>query len=62
VSDEKPYEITIEVRGGTAGDEAVRHLEGPLEHASAEAVAADIVNHMDSRSRGRLKHVPGTDR
>jgi hypothetical protein len=60
--DEKPYEIEIRVRSGTAGDEAVRHLEGPLEHGSAESVAADVVNHLDSRARGKLKHVAGTDR
>lgn len=62
MSTDKPYEITISVRGVEAGDEAVRHLEGPLEHTSAQDVAADIVTHMDSRSRNRLKTIPNTDR
>jgi hypothetical protein len=62
MAEEKPYEITISVRGGKAGDEAVRYLEGPLEHPNAESVAADAVGHLDSRSRGKLKHVAGTDR
>ena len=63
MSDEpKPFEIEVRVRGAKVGDEAVRYLEGPLDHGSAEDVAADVVGHLDSRSRGKLKSVPGTDR
>lgn len=62
MSDPKPFEIEIRVRGAAPGDDAVRHLEGKLDHETANDVAVDIVAHMDSRSRGKLKHVAGTDR
>jgi hypothetical protein len=60
MAEEKLREITIHVRDRDG--EAVRHLEGLTEHATAEDVAADVVNHLDSRSRGKLKTVPHTDR
>lgn len=58
--DPRAYEIEIRIRSAT--DEAVRILEGPLDHQSANDVAADVVTHLDSRSRNKLKHIPGTDR
>jgi hypothetical protein len=60
MSDDQLYEITVEVR--SKDGQAVRHIEGPLDHTSAEDVAADVVTHLDSRSRGKLKTIPGTDR
>ncbi len=60
MADQPVYEIEVRVRSAT--DEAVRHLEGPIDHDSAESVAADIVTHLDSRSRGKLKTIPGTER
>jgi hypothetical protein len=59
MAEEKLREITIHVRDRDG--EAVRHLEGLTEHATAEDVAADIVGHVDSRSRGKMKTIPGTD-
>jgi hypothetical protein len=60
MADEKIREITIYVRDREGM--AVRHLEGPTDHQTAEDVAADIVTHMDSRFRGKLKTIPGTER
>jgi hypothetical protein len=60
MSDEKLYEITVEVR--SKDETSVRHIEGPLDHTSTEDVAADVVTHLDSRSRGKLKTIPGTER
>jgi hypothetical protein len=62
MSDDKAYEIEIRVRSGAAGDEAVRHLEGPLPHGTAQDVAAEIVGVLDSRSGKKIKTIPGTDR
>lgn len=60
MTDEKLREITIHVRDRDG--EAVRHLEGPTDHATADDVAAEIVGHLDSRARGKLKTIPNTDR
>jgi hypothetical protein len=60
MDDVKLYEIEVRVRSAT--DESVRHLEGPLDHATANDVAADIVGHLDTASRKRIKHLAGTDR
>lgn len=60
MADETVYEIEVRVRSAT--DESVRHLEGPLDHKTANDVAVDLVNVLDTRSRGKIKHVPGTDR
>lgn len=60
MNDDPLYEIEVRIR--SRDSEAVRFLEGPLEHKTANDVAADIVGHLDSRSRNRLKHVPHTDR
>ena len=60
MADDTIYEITVEVR--SKDETSVRYLEGPLEHGSAESVAADVVTHLDSRARGKLKTIPGTDR
>jgi hypothetical protein len=58
--DQKLREITIRVRDRDG--EAESHLEGPTEHDTAQDVIADVVGHLDSRSRGKLKHIPHTDR
>jgi hypothetical protein len=62
MADDTLYEIELHVRSGKAGDEAVRRIEGPLDHATANDVAADIVGHLDTASRKRIKHLAGTDR
>lgn len=62
MSDDRVFEIEVRVRSGKAGDEAVKHLEGSFDHRSADDVALDVVAHLDSRARNKLRHVPGTDR
>ena len=62
MSEEKPYEITISVRGAQAGDEAVKHLEGPLWHGTANDVAADLEGRLRTRSGNKIRTINGTDR
>jgi len=57
----KKFEIEFKVRDAQGG-ESVRHLEGPLDHNTAEDVAVDVVNFFDNRSRRAMKHVPNTSR
>lgn len=57
--EQRVFEIEIKIRSAT--DETVRHLEGPLPHATAEDVAVDLVGTLSSRSKG-IKHIPHTDR
>ena len=54
------YEIEIRVRSAT--DEAVRHIEGPMDRETANDIAAEVVDVLDSRSGRRLKTIPHTDR
>lgn len=60
MSGETVYEIEIKVR--SRDQESVRHLEGPLEHGTTEDVAADLVGTLDTRSKGKIKHMHGTER
>lgn len=57
---EKVREITIHVRDRDG--EAVRHLEGPTAHETADDLAAEMVGGLESRNPGKLKHLAGTDR